>query len=129
MDDEAVEGVADAHAARLGVADDGAAFGEVALCVEIGVDDAGTGLDDGDAGVLAHEADQPRTAAGDHHVDIAHGPEQGRHGFVAGGQQGEGRWVDALAAERFVEQGGDGFVGVAGVAAAFQHAGVAGFQA
>ena len=125
MDDEAVEGVADAHAPRLGVADHGAAFRQVAVRVEIGVDDARAGLDDGNAGVLAHEADQPGTAAGDHHIDVTHGPEQRRHGFVVGGQQGEGRRVDALAAECFVEQGGDGFVGAAGVAAAFQHAGVA----
>ncbi len=44
-------------------------------------------------------------------------------------QQGEGRRVDAFAAERLTEQGGDGFVGVTGVAAAFQHAGVARFDA
>ena len=48
--------------------------------------------------------------------------------LVTRGQQGEGRRVDAFAAERLAEQGGDGFVGVTGVAAALQHAGVARFD-
>ena len=129
MDDEAVEGVADADAPRLGVADHGAAFRQIAVEVEVGVDDARPGLDHGYAGVFAHEADQSRAAARDHHVDVTHGVQQRSGSLVTRGQQGEGRRVDALAAERFVEQGGDGFVGVAGIAAAFQHAGVAGFQA
>ena len=69
VDDQAVEGVADAHAARLGVADHGTSLFEVAVDVEIGVDDAGARFDDRDAGVLADEADQPRPAARDDYVD------------------------------------------------------------
>ena len=129
MDDQAVEGVADADAPRLGVADHGAAFCQVAVEVEVGVDDACPGFDDRDAGVFAHEADQPRSAARDHNVDVTHGVQQRSGGLVARGQQGEGRRVDALAAERLTEQGGDGFVGAAGVAAALQHAGVARLEA
>ena len=63
VDDEAVEGVADADAPRLGVADHGAAFRQIAVEVEVGVDDARPGLDHGYAGVFAHEADQSRAAA------------------------------------------------------------------
>ena len=65
VDDEAVEGVADADAPRLGVADHGAAFRQIAVEVEVGVDDARPGFDHGYAGVFAHEADQSRAAARD----------------------------------------------------------------
>ena len=125
VDDQAVEGVADAHAARLGVADHGTSLFEVAVDVEIGVDDAGARFDDRDAGVLADEADQPRPAARDDYVDIAHGAQQRPHGFVPRGEQREGVFVDAFGAERFVQQRRDRLVGVAGVAAPFQDAGVA----
>ena len=125
VDDEAVEGVADADAPRLGVADHGAAFRQIAVEVEVGVDDARPGFDHGYAGVFAHEADQSRAAARDHHVDVTHGVQQRSGSLVTRGQQGEGRRVDAFAAERLAEQDGDGFVGAAGVAAALQHAGVA----
>ena len=125
VDDQAVEGVADAHAARLGVADHGTSLFEVAVDVEIGVDDAGARFDDRDAGVLADEADQPRPAARDDYVDIAHGAQQRPHGFVPRGEQREGVFVDAFGAERFVQQRRDRLVGMAGVAAPFQDAGVA----
>ena len=129
VDDEAVEGVADADAPGFGVADYGAAFCEVAVAVEVGVDDAGAGFDDRNAGVFAHEADQARAAARNDDVDVTHGVQQRSDGGVVRRKQGEGVFVDAFAAQGFVQQGGDGFVGVTGVAAALQHAGVARFDA
>ena len=63
MDDEAVEGIADADTARLGVEDDGRGFVEVGSTVDIAVDNAGTGFDDGHLGVLADIVDKTAAAA------------------------------------------------------------------
>ena len=93
------------------------------------MDDTCAGFDDRDAGVLTHEADQSRAAARNHHVDVTHGVEQGGDGVVPRRQQRESRLVDPFAEERFAEQGGDGLVGMAGVAASLQDAGVARLQA
>ena len=80
--DEAVEGVAHADAAGLGIFDDGGTLGDVTSNVEVGVADACTGLDDGDLGIVAHIVDEGAAAARDDEVDKAYGMEQGGCGLT-----------------------------------------------
>ena len=91
MNEQTVEGVADADAARLGVVDDGLAHLQVAVLVEVGVHHAGTRLDDGHAGRVAHEVDELAAATGYAEVDVAHGIEHLARGLVGGGQQASPR--------------------------------------
>lgn len=125
MDDERVERVADAYAARLGVQDDRRALFRVARPVEIGVADAGARFDHRYAGVVAHEVDQSPPAARNDQIDQSRGTEQRGRRFVRGRQQGEGVLVEAVRRERAADQRGDRRIGVAGVAAPFEDAGVA----
>ena len=107
VDDERVERVADAYAARLGVQDDRRALFRVARPVEIGVADAGARFDHRYAGVVAHEVDQSPPAARNDQIDQSRGTEQRGRRFVRGRQQGEGVLVEAVRRERAADQRGD----------------------
>ena len=74
--DQAVQGVADAHAPRFRIENDGLAHLQVACRVEIRVHHAGAGFDAGDAGVVADKVDEPAAAARDDDVDVADGVQQ-----------------------------------------------------
>ena len=54
------------------------------------MDDAGTGLDDGDARILPHKVDESPAAAGYAHVDVSDGAEHGGGRFVGRGQERAG---------------------------------------
>ena len=115
--DEAVEGVADADTAGLGVAYDAAPLGRVARTVEVYVDDTGARLYDRHAGVLAHEAYEAAPAARDDHVDEPLGVQQGVGGLAFRRQQREGGLVEPLGAQGVAYDDGGRFVCAAGVAA------------
>ena len=127
--DEAVQGVAHAHPARLGVIDDAFALVGVAVFVEVRVADARSRLDDGHERMAAHEVDKSPPAARDDDVHVARGLHQLGGGLVPGGQQGHRVRVDAPARQHGADELHDGLVGVPRVAAALEHAGVARLQA
>ena len=68
MDDEAVEGVADADAARLGIHDDGNGLLEVSGTINVAMDDASARFDDWDASILADVVDEATAATGNDKV-------------------------------------------------------------
>ena len=73
MENEAVERVAYACAARFGVQYDGGSLFQVSVAVEIGVANARSRFDDRDVRVLPDEVDQPFAAARNDQVDVTHG--------------------------------------------------------
>lgn len=75
--------------------------------------------------MVAHEVDQSPPAARNDQIDQSRGTEQRGRRFVRGRQQGEGVLVEAVRRERAADQRGDRRIGVAGVAAPFEDAGVA----
>ena len=90
MDDQAVEGVAHADPAGLGVGDDADALREVAIGIKIGVDDAGTGFDARDLGIVADKVDETAAATGDDEVHEAVGLQHFLGRFVRGRKQVDG---------------------------------------
>ena len=82
VDDKAVEGIAHRDTTCLGIADNLLAHLQVSLFIEIGVDDAGTGLDDGDAGGVANKVDETTSATGNAEVYITHGIEHFARGLM-----------------------------------------------
>ena len=129
MDDEAVEGVTHRYAACLGIADDFLAHLHVAVLVEIGVDDASTSLDDGDAGGVAHEVDEATSATGNAEVDVTHGIEHLARGLMGCRQQGDDVGIDTEALEHLVDEFDGSLIGEVGIASALQHAGIAALEA
>ncbi len=129
VDHQGVQRVAHADAPGLGVGDDGAGLVEVGAGIDIGVDDAGTGLDHRNAGVVAHEVDQPLRAARNGQVDGAHGLQDLWQPLALRRGQEHGIGIDPVLFEHLVHQAHHDPVGVVRVAAALEHAGVAGFQA
>ena len=57
MNEQAVESIAHAHSAGLGIVDDASAHSEVGILVEIGMNHTSTCLDDRHLGIVAHEVD------------------------------------------------------------------------
>ena len=128
VDDEAVEGVADADATRLGIDDDGDGFLQVGGAVDIAVYDAGTRLDDWHAGVVADIVDEAVAATRDDEVHLAVGCQQAVGVLVAGEQQGA-LGGQAVALQHLVDEAYDGRAAVLGIAAALEDAGAARLQA
>ena len=129
MNEQAVQGIAHADAPRLGVVHDSAALAEVAVLVEVGVDDAGSRLDDRHPGVVAHEVNELAASAGDAEVHISHGIQQFSRGLVGGGQQGHGVGVYVMALQHVVDETYGRAVGGVGIASALEDAGIAALEA
>ncbi len=125
VDDEAVEGIAHAHTAGLGILDDGGSLCQVALRIEVGVADAGTGLDDGHAGIVAHIVDEGTAATGDDEVDLTHGTEQTGRGLAMGREEGAHGGVDAMGGEHAMDDVYNLAVGALGIGASLEQAHVA----
>ena len=88
MDEEGVEGVADAYPAGFGVVDDATPHLKVTIEVEICVDNPGSGLDYRHLGVVAYKVNQPASTTRDADINLADRPEEGGGGFMSGGEQG-----------------------------------------
>ena len=87
-------------------------------------------FDDGNGGVLRHEADETLAAARNDAVDQAIEFEQRVEGGAVGrGNQLDGVGGEAGGGERGGDEGGEGGVGVETLFAAAKNGGVAGFQA
>ena len=76
MDEQAVEGVADAHPACLGIIDDPTAFLQVAVFVEVGMNNACSCLYDRHTGIAADEVDELPSSTGNAEVNIADSTKQ-----------------------------------------------------
>ena len=82
MDNEAVQGVADAHPSRLGVEDYLFADFQISAEVEVGVNHPGTRFDYRDPGVLADEINQFPASTRDADIYPARCSQHFRSGFV-----------------------------------------------
>ncbi len=129
VDDKAVEGIAHRDTTCLGIADNLLAHLQVTLLVEIGVDDACTSLDDGDAGGVTHEVDETTSATGNAEVYITHGIEHFARGLMSCWQQGDNVGIDAEVLEYLMDEFDAGLIGEVGIASTFQHAGIAALEA
>ena len=99
MNEGAVEGVAHAHAASLGIVDDACAFFKVAVLVKIGMADTCTSLDDRYRSLLTHKVDEAFAATWNDEVNISVGMQQGTRCFVGGRKESDGVFVDVKFTE------------------------------
>ena len=129
MNEKTVEGVADRDAAGFGIIDNGAAHLQVAVFIEIGVHHAGTGLDDGDTGGVAHKVDEFATTAWDAEVHITYGIEHLTRGLMGSWQQGYHILGNTILFEYLVNQRHLLTVGAVGILTTFQHTGIATLEA
>lgn len=129
MNNEAVEGIADAHAPRFSVKDNTASLLRIAGLIEVCAHHTGTGLYHRHAGRISHEINQPTAATRDTQVNIADGRQQRRRGLMCGGQQRHGSSVHTIAAENFVYHPDTGTIRLVGITATFQNTGVAALEA
>ena len=130
VDEQGLEGVARAGSLALRVEHDLFGHREVGLRVDVDVADAGVVLDDGDLGVIDHRLDEAGSAAGDDDVDDAAQGAEGGHGFAVGeGQERDGLGGQAGGAQAGRERLRQRDVRVDRLAAAAEHAAVAGLQA
>ena len=129
MDQQTVERVADADAARLGVVDDSLAHLQVAVFVEVGIHNAGTGLDDRDAGGVAHEVDKFTSTTWNAKVDVADGVQHLARRLVGSRQQGDHVSRHAVARQHLMNQCHLLAVRAVGILTTFQHTGVTALEA
>ena len=87
MDEQAVEGVADADATSLGVVDDACAFLHISCFIEIGMTHACSCLDDGNGGFLTNEVDETLGTTRNDQIYPTSCMQQLGCGFVGGGKK------------------------------------------
>ena len=87
VDNQAVEGIANANTTCLGVADDSLAFLHVAIHIEVGVHHTSTRLDDRNTSCISHEIYQATTTTRNAQVDIAYSIQHLASSLVGGRQQ------------------------------------------
>ena len=129
VDEETIQGIADADTACLGVVDDCFAHFQVTVLVKIGIHHASPRLDDRDAGSVAHEVDKFAAATWDAEVHIAHSIQHLARSLVGCRQQGDNIGVDAIFLQYFVNQCHLFPVTLIGIFATFQNTGVAALEA
>ena len=129
VNQQAVQCIADAHPAGLGIADDGCPFGSVTGTIEVGMADACTGLDDRDCGMLAYVADESGTSARDEQVHAVIGTQQGVGALAVGRKQGHQVGRQSLPTEHIADERHGCRVRIPGIAPSLQYAGTTGLQA
>ncbi len=130
MHQQGIEGVAGGGALHLGVVDEGQGTHQIGTLVHENMADAESADDDGDGAVLLAHLVQPGAAAGNDHVHVAVEAQQLT-------DQSPVRVVDVLyrclgqtwGGQRTLDHPHQLQVGVEGLAAAAQYAGVAGLEA
>ena len=91
--------------------------------------DAGTRLNHGDGGILAHKTDQPAAATGNDQVHHPFGMEQHLSRLVRSRQHFHQMGVESIRLEHLMNQLHDGPVGAVGITPPLEHAGIATLQA
>ena len=129
MHEQSVECVAHAHASRLGILYDACRHQQVGRGCHIGMHHAGSRLDDRDARRIAHKLDEALASARYAHIYISCGSQHLGSGLMGGWQQSGSRLWQAVRFQYAVYQCDDGTIGVIGIAAALEHAGVSALQA
>ena len=124
MDYQAVQCIADADTSRLGIADYRFALLEVALLVEIGVDDTRTSLYHRHLRVLVDSRYQPLTAPRNQQVHIAYGLHQDLCRLMVVWQQLYGLRVKSRLAYRLLYQLDEDYVALVRILAALQNHGI-----
>ena len=104
--------------------DNGLAHLQVAVLVEIGVDDAGTGLDDRDTGGVAYKVNKFPSATGDAEVHVAHSIEHLARSLMGGGQQGNDILRHTILLQYLMDEGNLLAIATIGILTALQHTGV-----
>ena len=122
VDEQRVECIADADTTGLGVADNLLGHLQVAVFVEVCVYHAGSRLDDGDAGGVAHEIDEASASSWNAQVYVAHSVQQFARGLMGCRQQGYYIWVYTMARQHFVNQSYCSLVRQICITATLQHA-------
>jgi len=113
VDEELFGGVADARALHLRIDDDLLGHFGIGVAIDVDETDALEMLDDGNGGVLRHEADEALAAARNDAVDESVELEQrGERGAVGRGDELDGVGGQAGMRERLLHEGGEGGVGV-----------------
>ena len=128
MDDETVEGIADRHTTGLGIVDDCLAHLQVTILVEVGVDDTGTRLNDGDAGGIADKVDEFPSTTGNTEVYISHGIEHLTRSLVGGRQQRDDIRADTVFLQDLMNQRHLLTIRAVGILTTFQHTGIAALE-
>ena len=129
MDDEAVKGVAYAHAPRLGVSNNAYAFLEVSRLVEICIDDSSSCLNAGDLGVVANEIDEAAASARYDEVDVSDSFQQFSRCLVRSRHKVHGIGFNAFFHQYPLDQSHGGAVGRISITAALQQACIAALEA
>ena len=127
MNDEAVEGVADADAARLSIQDDSLCFLHIGSAIHIAMHYSSARLNDRYLCMLTDIIDQSAAATRDDKIHQRVSREQTVCVLVAGEQQ-SCLCGHAVTLQDFVDKGDNSPTAVLGIATAFENAGAAGLQ-
>lgn len=125
MNNETVQGIADTHAAGLGIADYGLAFLQIASQVEKGVHNARTSFNDWHLGVVSNRGNESGRTSRDEQIDIAYGFHEVGGGLVVVGQQLNQVGVETLLSEDLLYNLHQLDVAVVGIASALENQSVA----
>ena len=128
VDDKTVERIAYAHAARLGIVDNGFSLFQITGRMEIAVAYACTRFDDRHARIFANKLNQAAASARYHQVDIAYGLKHFACQLVVGRQKGSTGFVETFLTQYGMNDFHNGPIGAVGIRTAFKHTGVAAFQ-
>ena len=104
VNNQTVEGVAHADATCLGIVDNGLTHLQVALLIEIGVDNTGSSLNHRDAGCVADEVNQSASASWYAEVYVANGIQHLASSLMGGRQEGDYIGIDPKALQHFVDE-------------------------
>ena len=129
MDDKTIQGIANADTTSLGITDDGFAHLQVALFVEIGIDNTCTRLNDWYAGSIANKVDKASSTTRNTQVDIAYGIEHLASSFMGGRQQSDDIWIDAKLFQYLMNEFYRGLIGEVSIRATFQYTGITALEA